>query len=397
MLNKIRRNIIFALVAMLVTPQVTAMNNQLSSKVQNIIAIAFTVFSLYCQIQNMKLQYEQQKMISGNIPLKIIESKMNFEGLNREVHSAIKSLVLYYKFPEKFIQNPSEEKTLFFLRFFKIFKSFCASWWNGTSKYTKPFNGIMLYGEPGCGKTELVRAIAGEGVPVFGFSGSEIRQPYVGASEALLRNIYNGANAYRYGGWIRWLLNKPLHPFSVVFLDEIDSVGGERDNSSGHHNISVINQLLTLLDGSTKYENIISIIATNRKDMLDSALVRTGRIDVKIEVVNPTNKEKKKIFVDKMGTFGLKRSESFEYILDGSALHDLTTSDCAHLPKLCHTILSTQEMAKSLDIKDINKEEKNIKEDTKIDYSLVGTKVFNEALTWIDKKNQDRHIHCMYN
>lgn len=356
-------------------------------------------FALYAQFQQMS------QMEGGTIsPL---SSNINFKELNREIPSAIKALVMFYKNPERFKTQKPEVKLWFYKRWYQAMQN----WYKGVSGYEKPCSGIVLHGEPGCGKTEYIRAIAGEGIPVFALSGSEIKKPYHGASEAMIRNIYNTANYARYGGVLRWIFNRPLHPCVLVFLDEIDSIGGQRGGGmdSNTHG-SILNQLLTLLDGTQKYENIVTVVATNRKDMLDSALVRSGRLDVKIEVKNPTKQEKKAIINKKFDGLSLKRSKSLDSLFDGSALDDLSTADCAHIPKLCNTILNVDALEKEENSKfkiygqtfytkphvnyidaDLKPENKRIKVTLQPGRPTVGTKTFKDALLWMEKEKKQDH------
>ena len=150
-------------------------------------------------------------------------------------------------------------------------------------KYPKKFNdlgaripkGVLLMGPPGTGKTLLARAVAGEaGVPFFSISGSDFVEMYVGVGASRVRDLFEQAKK-----------NAP----SIIFIDEIDAVGRHRGAGlgGGHdEREQTLNQLLVEMDGFGSNEGIIVIAATNRRDILDPALLRPGRFDRQI-VVNP--------------------------------------------------------------------------------------------------------------
>lgn len=139
--------------------------------------------------------------------------------------------------------------------------------------------GLLLYGEPGTGKTLLAKAIAGEAnVPFFNMNGSEFEEMFVGLGASRVRSLFKKARA-----------NAP----SIIFIDEIDSIGGKR---GGRYNYSeqTLNQLLVEMDGF-KDDNVIVIAATNRVDSLDPAVLRPGRFDRKIFVPTPDVKGREEI------------------------------------------------------------------------------------------------------
>lgn len=145
--------------------------------------------------------------------------------------------------------------------------------------------GILLTGPPGTGKTSLARAVAGESrVPFFAISGASVFKKYLGESEATIRNLF--AVARRYAP-------------SVVFIDEIDAIGGHRTDSSldGGARVGVLNELLAQMDGFVQAGRPVFVMAaTNRPDMLDAALVRAGRFDLQIEVPLPNAEAREGIF-----------------------------------------------------------------------------------------------------
>jgi cell division protease FtsH len=136
--------------------------------------------------------------------------------------------------------------------------------------------GVLLIGPPGTGKTLLAKAIAGEaGVPFFSISGSEFVEMFVGVGASRVRDLFKKAKE-----------NAPC----IIFIDEIDAVGRQRGAGIGGGNDEreqTLNQLLTEMDGFEGNTGIIIIAATNRPDVLDSALLRPGRFDRQVTVDAP--------------------------------------------------------------------------------------------------------------
>ncbi|AMY70776.1 ATP-dependent zinc metalloprotease FtsH [Frigidibacter mobilis] len=144
--------------------------------------------------------------------------------------------------------------------------------------------GALLVGPPGTGKTLLARAIAGEaGVPFFTISGSDFVEMFVGVGASRVRDMFEQAKK-----------NAPC----IVFIDEIDAVGRARGVGMGGGNDEreqTLNQLLVEMDGFEANDGVIIIAATNRKDVLDPALLRPGRFDRQVTVGNPDIKGREKI------------------------------------------------------------------------------------------------------
>ncbi len=138
----------------------------------------------------------------------------------------------------------------------------------------QPHKGIILYGPPGTGKTMIAKAIANEIKAHFILvNGPEILSKWVGESEKNLRDLFEEANKYQ--------------P-SVIFFDEIDAIASKRSGSeTGRNAAQIVNQLLTLFDGVKENKGVVILASTNRIELLDSAILRSGRFDYKIAVPNP--------------------------------------------------------------------------------------------------------------
>ncbi len=147
--------------------------------------------------------------------------------------------------------------------------------------------GALLVGPPGTGKTLLAKAVAGEaGVPFFSMSGSDFVEMFVGVGASRVRDLFNQAKS-----------KSPC----IIFIDEIDAVGRARSKNpamgGNDERENTLNALLTEMDGFGTNSGVIILAATNRVDMLDSALLRAGRFDRQIHVDLPDLNERKEVFL----------------------------------------------------------------------------------------------------
>jgi cell division protease FtsH len=167
--------------------------------------------------------------------------------------------------------------------------------------------GILLEGPPGTGKTLLARATAGEaGVNFISASGSEFIEMFVGVGASRIRDMFNDA--------------RRMQP-CIVFIDEIDAIGRQRGNGFSGGNDErdqTLNQLLTNMDGFEKDTEVVVMASTNRADILDKALVRSGRFDRKVKVALPDREGRKDIL--KVHLRGKKNTRDVDF----EAIYDLT-------------------------------------------------------------------------
>lgn len=148
----------------------------------------------------------------------------------------------------------------------------------------KDIKGILLYGPPGTGKSLIARNI-GTIIPnsiIKKVNGPELSSKFYGETESKVRSIFDDARRN----------SNQLH---VIIFDEIDAIGRKRGGPGGIHDDKVLTQLLTMIDGLDAMNNIIVIGITNRKDVLDSALLRAGRLECHIEIPLPTQNGRKEI------------------------------------------------------------------------------------------------------
>jgi transitional endoplasmic reticulum ATPase len=149
---------------------------------------------------------------------------------------------------------------------------------------TNPPKGIILYGKPGTGKTYLAKAVASQsGVNFISVKGPQLMSKYIGESEKGVRELFKKA--------------RQAAP-TILFLDEIDSLCPRRSSSSSGDSVAdrVLSQFLTEMDGIEDLKGVVVLAATNRIDMIDPALLRSGRFDLMFELSNPDEKTREKIF-----------------------------------------------------------------------------------------------------
>ena len=164
--------------------------------------------------------------------------------------------------------------------------------------------GALLVGPPGTGKTLLAKAVAGEAkVPFFSLSGSDFVEMFVGVGASRVRDLFRQA--------------KEKSP-SIIFIDEIDAIGRARGKNNGFNSNdereNTLNQLLTEMDGFGTNSGVIILAATNRADVLDSALMRAGRFDRQIYVDMPDINERKEIFQVHLKPLKLEKDMDIDFL-----------------------------------------------------------------------------------
>ena len=164
--------------------------------------------------------------------------------------------------------------------------------------------GALLVGPPGTGKTLLAKAVAGEaGVPFFSMSGSDFVEMFVGVGASRVRDLFEKAKS-----------KAPC----IIFIDEIDAVGRARSKNpamgGNDERENTLNALLTEMDGFGTNSGIITLAATNRADMLDSALMRAGRFDRQIHVDLPDLNERKEVFNVHLKPLKLDKSLDIDFL-----------------------------------------------------------------------------------
>lgn len=222
-----------------------------------------------------KKESEGSALLQNSYPIESIKSDVTFEDIGgiSDVKSELEEIIDFMKKPKRY-------------------KSFGA----------RMPRGVLLVGPPGVGKTMIAKAVANAaGVPFFYQSGASFVQIYVGMGAKRVHELFVAAKN-----------NAP----AIVFIDEIDAVGKKRDGQRNDEREATLNQLLTEMDGFENSSGVIVIAATNKIDVLDSALLRAGRFDRRIFVELPTNKERASIL--------LKYLQKVPHEVDVNAIANMT-------------------------------------------------------------------------
>ena len=242
--------------------------------------------------------------------------------------------------------------------------------------------GALLVGPPGTGKTLLAKAVAGEAnVPFFTMSGSDFVEMFVGVGASRVRDLFRQA--------------KEKAP-CIIFIDEIDAVGRSRGRnsmiSSNDERESTLNQLLTEMDGFGTNSGVIILAATNRADVLDSALLRAGRFDRQIHVDLPDLQERREIFEVHMRRLKLDRNVEINFLakqtpgFSGADIANVCNEAALVAARKDHRFVGKQDFMDAVDriVGGLERKTKIVTEDEKrsIAYHEAGHATISWMLRW---------------
>ncbi|QOP45588.1 AAA family ATPase [Sulfurimonas paralvinellae] len=241
----------------------------------NIIAIILFLV-LFLGLGSLLVKFLQNRGVFGDIRFKRSDETNNASSSLLELNSPIEAMKSDVSFSD--IGGISDvkielEEIIDFMKNPKRYKNFGA----------RMPRGVLLVGPPGVGKTMIAKAVASAAdVPFFYQSGASFVQIYVGMGAKRVHELFAAAKK-----------NAP----AIIFIDEIDAVGKKRDGQRNDEREATLNQLLTEMDGFEGSSGVIVIAATNKIDILDSALLRAGRFDRRIFVELPTKREREAILM----------------------------------------------------------------------------------------------------
>ncbi len=227
----------------------------------------------------------------------------------------------------------------------------------------KPYRGILLWGDPGNGKTLIAKAIAHEVhahfIPV---SGPDILNKEFGKSEQNLRDIFEEAKAFQ--------------P-AVIFIDEIDSIAQTRlSGESAKWYATLVNQLLALMDGIDDFGNVTVLASTNRPDLLDAALLRPGRFDYKLEIKRPNLPGCKKVL--EIATRGMPLADDVDLFAYAESVAGYSAAEITFLAKEAAMV----RLRKSLELNEITLDGEDEHDYTSIKVSMSDFRSALHMLKW---------------